>query len=101
MAAAGESALRVTLQRRLQQELSRHFRYPLLARRRGWQGEVRLAFSLDQHGSIIHARVARGSGHRALDRAALEALGKVAAIDVDLSRELSFELPVIYKLSGG
>lgn len=95
-AAALESRLRVTLQ----QALARHFSYPLLARRRGWQGEVVLAFRLQSDGRIIDARVARSSGYGVLDRAALDALGKVGRIPQGAEYGLAMQLPVIYRLEG-
>ncbi len=64
----------------MRQELARHFNYPLLARRRGWEGEVLLAFRLEADGRITGAHVARSSGYGVLDRAALTALGKVKRI---------------------
>ena len=86
---------------RLQQALARHFNYPLQARRRGWQGEVILAFTLERNGQILDIQIARGSGHRALDRAALASLNKVGRIEHASTQALSFELPVIYRLQEG
>lgn len=86
--------LRVTLRR----ELTNHFSYPQLARRRGWQGEVILAFRLEVDGTIINARVARSSGYGVLDRAALNSLGKVKRINQTLPQEQDMQLPVIYRL---
>jgi protein TonB len=99
-AAADDAALQSSLQVTLQQEIARHFNYPLLARRRGWQGEVLLAFRLEADGRISDARVLRSSGYGVLDRAALTALGKVGRIAAGLSRGLAMELPVIYRLEG-
>lgn len=93
--------LRITLKQQLKRALAKQFYYPLLASKRGWQGQVLLAFSLDTRGTIINARIAQGSGYRVLDRAALTSLNKVAMIDAELSQPLSFELPVIYNLNGG
>jgi protein TonB len=84
----------------LQQALARHFRYPLLARKRGWQGEVLLAFRLESDGRILDARIARSSGYRLLDRAALDALGRIKGIDNGAQQGLTLQLPVIYRLEG-
>jgi protein TonB len=86
--------LRVTLQR----ELTHYFNYPILARRNGWQGEVILAFRLEVDGTIMNARVARSSGYGVLDRAALNALGKVKRINHTLQQVQDMQLPVIYRL---
>lgn len=93
--AAQHSSLKVTLQ----QEIARHFTYPLLARKHGWQGEVLLAFRLEADGRIINARIARSSGYEILDRAALTALGKVKRINSG-SGGFAMQLPVIYRLEG-
>lgn len=91
----------ITLSHLLKQSLAKQFYYPMLARKRGWQGEVLLAFTLDTSGTITDARIARGSGYSALDRAALNSLARVSGLGIALSEQLSFELPVIYSLSGG
>jgi protein TonB len=95
-----EAALQSSLKVTLQQEIARHFSYPLLARRRGWQGEVLLAFRLESDGRIIDARVARSSGYGVLDRAALDALGKVGRISPGTEYGFAMQLPVIYRLEG-
>ncbi len=91
----------ITLSHLLKLALAKQFHYPMLARKRGWQGEVLLAFTLDTSGTITDARIARGSGYSALDRAALNSLARVSGLGIPLSGQLRFELPVIYSLSGG
>jgi protein TonB len=93
--------LRATITQRLKQALAKHFYYPMMARKHGWQGQVLLAFNLDTQGTIINARVTQSSGYHALDQAALKSINKVTTLDVGLSQPLSFELPVIYNLNGG
>jgi periplasmic protein TonB len=48
--------------------------YPALARKRGWQGRVLLAVTVDSDGSVQGVRVQSGSGHELLDEAALRAV---------------------------
>ncbi len=96
----GEKELQSSLRITLQQEIARYFSYPLLARRRGWQGEVLLAFRLEADGRIVDARIARSSGYGILDRAALTALGKVKRVHSGTSRGFAMQLPVIYRLEG-
>jgi len=91
-----QQRLRITLQ----QALADHFTYPLLARRRGWQGEVVLSFRLEADGRILDARIARSSGYGVLDHAALTALGKVKRLERGPSLSFNMELPVIYRLEG-
>ncbi len=91
---------RISLKQRLKQALAEQFYYPMLARKRGWEGHVLLSFTLDTRGSIINARITQGSGYSALDRAALKSLNSVGNINEELSREYSFEIPIIYSLNG-
>ncbi len=44
--------------------------YPLVAKRRGWEGETLLTLHVDARGRVAKATVARSSGHAILDRAA-------------------------------
>ncbi len=86
--------------RAIQQQLSHHFVYPLLARKRGWHGEVVLSFRLESDGRICDARIARSSGHGVLDRAALTALARVGPLANPPLQSITMELPVIYRLEG-
>lgn len=90
---------------RLESELARHFHYPLLARRRGWEGEVVLNLRLDGQGRIDSMEIAKTSGHGILDRAALDAVTKISRIP-DAAELLGgagmhLQLPVIYRLREG
>ncbi len=49
-------------------------RYPLLARRRGWQGRVLLRVEVGAHGRVDALAVERGSGFDILDQAAVQAV---------------------------
>lgn len=86
---------------RLQQALARHFSYPLLARKKGWEGEVMLAFRIEPDGTISSAHIARSSGYGALDQAALGALNRVGRIEDAPRQGLSLKIPVIYRLQEG
>jgi len=92
---------RSALAHHLQQALTRHFNYPLLARRRGWQGEVLVSFTLESNGKIAEIRIARGSGYKLLDRAALTILSKIGRIEGAPQYSHTFELPIIYRLQDG
>ncbi len=82
----------------IRQALADNFHYPLLARRRGWQGEVLLAFRIDTDGSILDAHIARSSGYGILDSAALSALSKVKQLAYDAPHGFTMQLPIIYRL---
>ena len=95
-------AARAQIRSRLLADLKRYFEYPLLARRRGWEGTVWLAFTVAPDGVLERIHVARGSGYDALDHAAIVALRRVdqmreASAWLD-GRALDMELPVIYRL---
>lgn len=81
--------------------LARHFQYPRLAQRKGWQGEVTLVFTLERDGQIMNARIANSSGYSMLDRAALASLNKVGRITSLPTQALTLQLPVIYRLQEG
>jgi protein TonB len=62
---------------RIAEELSRYFTYPPLARSRGVEGIVILAYRVEADGRLDGIAVARSSGHALLDRAALSDLSRV------------------------
>ena len=50
--------------------------YPTLARRRGWEGTVQLSVLVLANGRVGDISVAKSSGHRLLDEAALKAVAR-------------------------
>ncbi|WP_363315406.1 energy transducer TonB [Thermosulfurimonas sp.] len=52
--------------------------YPLLARRRGYQGRVGLWLTISPEGQLLSVKIFQGSGHRILDRAALKIVQRAA-----------------------
>lgn len=90
---------------RINYEIKNHFRYPILARRNGWQGKVILGLSVNSQGNIENAHIKVGSGYRILDKSALNALNKVKRIpDVQkwsYPNHHELVIPVIYKLQKG
>ena len=97
-------ALRALIRNRLQRELSARFRYPYIARRRGWEGRVVLGLRLAPDGRIHRPRVVHSSGHRVLDHAALDAVAGAGPLDwappLLQGAVLDLDLPVIYRLTG-
>lgn len=53
---------------------ARPARYPELARRRGWEGDVLLRLSIDETGKVTKVTVERSSGYEILDGAAVAAV---------------------------
>ena len=88
------------LRARARDALKGHFHYPPVAIRRGWEGEVRLAFRVTAEGEIRDIHVTRGSGHGMLDNAAREALQRVARLKAP-GHAVELELPVHFRLREG
>jgi len=88
---------------RVRDDFSRHFTYPLMARKRGWEGEVRLGLHILANGNIDHIVIAQSSGHSLLDRSALKTLNRIGRITEATiwlqGRSLELTLPVIYRLT--
>lgn len=54
--------------------ISRELTYPAIARRKGWQGIVKLELHIEADGSITDLQLAESSGYSILDRAAMQCL---------------------------
>jgi len=88
--------------------LESYFNYPLKARRKGWQGEVRLNVAIGRRGQVETVQLASSSGYAVLDQAALKSMSKVGEIDLArlsmpltdqlLQQSLQVEIPVAYRL---
>ena len=65
---------------RLHEAVETHFYYPPLARRHGWEGEVRVALRVERDGRLSAIRVLSSSGHRVLDSAAVDTLMRLARL---------------------
>ena len=100
--AAGDT--HTTIEARLHADLARHFDYPTLARLRGWEGRVMVAFDVESDGRLQKIHVARSSGFAILDSSALHSLRRVERIieaaDLLQGRRLAMQIPVIYRLQG-
>lgn len=76
--AAPPAALQDDYVRTLLHWLEPHRRYPRTARLRGLEGVVQIAMTIDRAGRVLEAVVARSSGARLLDRAAIEMVERAA-----------------------
>ncbi len=85
---------RCALRSRFRRAVNRHRHYPRLARRRGIEGKVILAFRLSKAGAIRRVKVVHSAG-RLLDKAALAALRRATPLPYypDWVR-----LPVVFEL---
>ena len=80
------------------------FKYPVLARRKGWQGIVKLEVRIESDGRISRLRVEQTSGYPLLDRAALQALRLASVPDAEQwmkGQAVDIIIPVEYRLVGG
>ena len=92
----------------LSTEFKLRFKYPVLARKRGWQGEVLLWLEINSQGEISNIAVKRSSGYKVLDRNAVKTFELIAIISPELKTKLDTRLssnhrvsiPVVYKLTG-
>lgn len=66
------------LQASLGEKLSEYFHYPRIARKKGWQGQVKLSLRIEGSGHFSNIQLHRSSGHPSLDSAALNSLQKAA-----------------------
>lgn len=100
---AGTEA-RARIEAQLHTSLARHFDYPYVARLRGWEGRVLLAFIVQASGNLNDIRIVRSSGFAVLDDSAVDSLKKVQRLPEAVAwlqgRDIEMQLPVIYRLEG-
>lgn len=89
----------------LRAELNKHFVYPPVARRNGWEGQVEIEVRLDHEGRLNAVRNIHSSGYAILDQDALLTLQKIGTIPHARAwlRGYSYDtqLPVLYRLTKG
>lgn len=76
--------------------------YPLMARRRGWQGTVMVEVWLDANGEQIKRDILQSSGYALLDQAALRSVARNQFVPYTINgvgRPARLHLPVIYTLT--
>lgn len=76
-------------------------RYPQLAARKGWQGEVQLRVVVEGSGRLLEVSVQESSGYEVLDREAVEMVRRAAPFPVPAGMrkdELAITLPVQFRL---
>ena len=79
------------------------FHYPLLARRRGWEGTVRVGLRISATGQISQLRIIESSHHAVLDQAAIDCLSRVRQMPGAMAwlggHDSDIVLPVEYRLT--
>lgn len=78
--------------------------YPAIARRKGWQGVVKLQLLIESDGHISDLHIEQTSGYALLDKAALSSLQLAHVPDAAQwldGKAVSLVVPVEYRLVGG
>lgn len=78
--------------------------YPAIARRKGWQGVVKLQLLIESDGHISDLHIQQTSGYALLDKAALSSLQLAHVPDAAQwldGKAVSIVVPVEYRLVGG
>ena len=78
--------------------------YPAIARRKGWQGVVKLQLLIESDGHISDLHIEQTSGYALLDKAALSSLQLAHVPDASQwldGKAVSIVVPVEYRLVGG
>lgn len=78
--------------------------YPAIARRKGWQGVVKLELLIESDGHISDLHIEQTSGYALLDKAALSSLQLAHVPDAAQwldGKAVSIVVPVEYRLVGG
>jgi protein TonB len=82
--------------------LERSKRYPSQAQERGEHGVAELAFSVDRHGGVHHARIVRSSGSSLLDGETLAMLERATPLPPPppevAGAEISIVVPIRYNI---
>ncbi len=76
-------------------------RYPYLARRNGWEGQVLIKAVIGADGRLLHAEIQQSSGHEALDQDALKVLRASTPLELEQNpswQQVTLTIPVSYRL---
>lgn len=103
--ASRTAALEQQLLDSLHAALMPHFSYPLLARRRGWEGIVRVGVRIEANGNLTRLHLVEPSPYDVLNMAAINSLSRLARLpnagDWLQGRHVDLVLPVEYRLLEG
>ena len=78
-----------------------HPEYPLLARKKGWQGRLLLAVHIDKNGNVLNIHVKETSGFEVLDRVSVKTIKDWKFLPArygDNNVEDNITIPVSFKL---
>ncbi|WP_303851279.1 energy transducer TonB [Seleniivibrio woodruffii] len=84
----------------LNSRLEKNKYYPMMARRRGMEGTVKMKLVIAPNGSLVESQVVASSGYDILDGEALKLVRSVFPIKHNSDKQISVVVPVTYKLQG-
>lgn len=75
-------------------------RYPAIARRNGWEGEVVVRLTIGGDGHLVQAEIEKSSGYEVLDRDALDLVHTATPVEIRQPQQehITLSLPVRYQL---
>jgi len=76
-----------------------NLQYPMMARRRGWSGQVEVSFTIDPDGSVTDLKVFSTSGFPILDEQAMTAILRSAPFNPPPPRAVELVMPVTFRLN--
>lgn len=86
----------------LWQELNRKLKaaviYPLVARKRGLEGQALVLFELDEAGQLKQLQLMQSTGHELLDKEVLAAVRRITPFKHGLGQSIRVQLPLRYQL---
>jgi protein TonB len=83
---------------RLVAQIERSKRYPAAAEAHREQGTAEVAFSVDRHGGVHHARLLKGTGSPLLDHDALAWLARAAPLPPPPAEVTGTLIPIVVPL---
>ena len=78
-----------------------HPEYPIIARKKGWQGRLLLAVHIDKNGNVLNVHVKETSGFEVLDKVSVKTIRDwkfLPARHGDSNVEDNINIPVSFKL---
>ncbi len=76
----------------------KYIEYPYIAREMGWEGTVKVAFTLLPDGSVENLRIVESSGYEVLDNTALETVLKASKEFPKVGERIDVIVPIEYTL---
>ncbi len=76
-----------------------NLRYPMLARKRGWSGQVEVAFTITPDGTINGLKILTSSGFSVLDDQALAAIRRAAPFSPPPRMAATLVMPITFRLN--